>query len=136
MNNKKEVLQQIITLLSSLVEDEETPSIPVKEKKTRKKSRAKTSTENPVVRSSRATKNTFKTTSKNKFESMDIRNMHKEDVEIDKLLSSGPPCPRTRGYTTIDVCCRSCGKRESVSPILAGKEPSRYKCNACATSGG
>lgn len=135
MNNKKEVLQQIITLLSSLVEDEETNQVLPKPTKTRKKSRAKTPEEKPVVTTGRS-KKTFKTNSKNRFETMDIRNMHKEDVEIDKLLSTGPPCPRTRGYTTIDVCCRSCGKKDSVSPILAGKEPSRYKCNTCATSGG
>lgn len=121
MSNKKEVIQEIIHLLSSLIEDE--PEI-VKETKTKQK-RNTANRKKKVITNER----------ENKFETMDIRKMHKEDVKIDKLLSQQPPCPRTRKHTTIDVCCRSCGKKESVSPILVS-EKSRYKCNKCATSEG
>lgn len=122
MSNKKEVIQEIIHLLSSLIEDE--PEV-VEETKPKQK-------RNTGTRKKKATTTIGR---ENKFETMDIRKMHKDDVRIDKLLSKQPPCPRTRTHTTIDVSCRSCGKRESVSPILVS-EKSRYKCNTCATSEG
>ena len=122
MSNKKEVIQEIIHLLSSLIEDE-----PEVVEETKPKQKRNTGT--------RKKKGTTTIGRENKFETMDIRKMHKDDVRIDKLLSKQPPCPRTRTHTTIDVSCRSCGKRESVSPILVS-EKSRYKCNTCATSEG
>lgn len=124
MSNKKEVIQEIIHLLSSLIEDEPEVTEETKPKPKRKR--------NTGTRKKPVTKTNVR---ENKFESMDIRKMHKDDVKIDKLLNQQPPCPRTRTHTTIDVCCRSCGKRESVSPILVS-EKSRYKCNTCATSEG
>jgi hypothetical protein len=123
MSNKKEVIQEIIHLLSSLIEDE--PEAEAVEETKQKQKR------NTGTRKKKATTSGRE----NKFETMDIRKMHKDDVKIDRLLSKQPPCPRTRTHTTIDVCCRSCGKRESVSPILVS-EKSRYKCNTCATSEG
>ena len=71
----------------------------------------------------------------NKFETMDVRGMHKDDVEIDRVLNVKPPSPRTRKYNSVDVTCRSCGKREKVNPVLV-TEASRYKCNACSRVGG
>lgn len=118
MSNKKEVIEQIIGLLSSLIEDDPKPVEEVKQTPIRTKRRK-----------------TNKKNSNNKFDSMEIRHMHKDDVKIDKVLNSNPPCPRTRKYSTIDVACRSCGKKESVNPVLV-TEPSRYKCNTCSTSGG
>jgi lysyl-tRNA synthetase class I len=119
MSNKNEVIQQIIGLLGSLIEDDTEPQ--------------KTEQEKPKTRRKRTS--TAKKQSTNKFETMDVRHMHKKDVEIDKLLNQQPPCPRTRQYSTIDVECRSCGKRESVNPVLV-TEASRYKCNNCSISRG
>lgn len=74
--------------------------------------------------------------SKNKFLSMGVKDLHKEDVQIDKILNKNPPTPRTRTFESVDVVCRSCGKRESVSPSLLHDSPSRYKCNKCSSSPG
>lgn len=74
--------------------------------------------------------------SKNKFLSMGVKDLHKEDVEIDKVLNKNPPTPRTRPFEFVDVVCRSCGKRESISPSLLQDSPSRYKCNKCSSSPG
>lgn len=126
MSNKKEILEQIINLLGTLMEDEteEVSREPIPAPEPEKPRNLKT-----------RKRKAGKSKSTNKFETMDIRNMHKEDVKIDKVLNVNPPCPRTRKYSTIDVCCRSCGKKESVNPVLV-TEPSRYKCNTCSTSGG
>ena len=120
MSNKKETIQQIIGLLSSLIEDDAPEAEPTPKAKATKRRRSK----------SKTTSN-----STNKFDTMDARHLHKEDTAIDKILSVKPPCPRTRQYSTIDVACRSCGKRETVNPVLV-TEASRYKCNDCARSGG
>jgi transposase-like protein len=73
----------------------------------------------------------------NKFESMSEFGMHKEDSAIDKVLSKIPPVARTRDEAEpIDVVCRICGKKESVSPSLIFDSISRYKCNTCATQSG
>jgi len=73
----------------------------------------------------------------NKFESMSEFGMHKEDSAIDKVLSKIPPVARTRDEAEpVDVVCRICGKKESVSPSLIFDSISRYKCNTCATQSG
>lgn len=73
---------------------------------------------------------------KNKFDSMAERNMHKDDTVIDQKLNQAPPTARHRHFAPINVVCRVCGKKESVSPSLVYESPSRYKCNNCATSAG
>lgn len=72
---------------------------------------------------------------KNKFLDMPEKDMHKADVKIDKKLSISPPTPRTRKFSTIEVSCRSCGKKEQISPRLIPDSKDRYKCNKCSSSG-
>ena len=74
--------------------------------------------------------------SKNKFVDMPEMNMHKEDVAIDKKLAKHPPVSRNRDFEMLDVVCRVCGKKESISPALLFDAPDRYKCNNCSTSAG
>jgi hypothetical protein len=72
----------------------------------------------------------------NKFLDMPEKDMHKADVRIDKKLSVNPPTPRNRKFSTIEVSCRSCGKKEKVSPQIVPDSLDRYKCNQCSSSGG
>jgi hypothetical protein len=72
----------------------------------------------------------------NKFEKMSEFSMHKEDIAIDKALSKSPPVARTREFEMIEVSCRVCGKKETISPALLFEAPSRYKCNNCSTQSG
>jgi hypothetical protein len=72
----------------------------------------------------------------NQFLSMGVHNMHKDDTTIDNLLKKGPPTPRNRNFKPIQVTCRSCGKKENISPVLLYETPDRYKCNSCASSAG
>jgi hypothetical protein len=73
---------------------------------------------------------------KNKFLDMPEKDMFKEDSRIDKMLNKHPPVSRTRQFSTIEVVCRVCGRKETISPGLAGESPKRYKCNNCSTSPG
>ena len=72
----------------------------------------------------------------NKFNSMPEKNMHKDDVTIDKKLRVQPPVPRARPFTMLKVVCRVCGRSEEVNPSLLSESPNRYKCNQCSTSAG
>ena len=72
----------------------------------------------------------------NKFESMMEKNLHKEDIEIDKKLKKYDPTPRVRHFDPVAVVCRVCGKKESVNPSLLSDSVDRYKCNNCARSAG
>lgn len=72
----------------------------------------------------------------NKFLSMPEKDMFKEDTKIDQMLNKHPPVSRNRDFDPIEVICRICGKKELVSPALAGESPKRYKCNNCSTSAG
>lgn len=72
----------------------------------------------------------------NRFESMMESKLHKEDTAIDKKLAVNPPTPRLRKFRHIDVQCRVCGKKESISPSLLTDSADRYKCNKCSTSPG
>lgn len=72
----------------------------------------------------------------NKFDSMSERHMHKQDTLIDKKLWSNlTASDRTRKYNPIQVKCRSCGRTESVNPVLVDSIE-RYKCNKCSSSPG
>lgn len=72
----------------------------------------------------------------NRFLDMGVKDLHRDDIEIDKALKKFPPTPRTRQFKPIDVVCRSCGKKESVSPALLHDSAERYKCNKCSGSAG
>jgi hypothetical protein len=74
--------------------------------------------------------------SENKFCSMPEKDMHKEDVEFDRAVRKMPPTPRNRQFETIEVVCRSCGKKEQVNPILVHDSVDRYKCNKCSVNAG
>jgi lysyl-tRNA synthetase class I len=77
-----------------------------------------------------------KKNSKNKFLSMGVKDLHKDDTAIDKILNSSPPTPRTRQFSSVDVVCRSCGKKETINPSLIHDSVDRYKCNKCSTNPG
>lgn len=68
----------------------------------------------------------------NLFLNMPEANMHKQDVEIDKLLAPKHLTSRNRPSTLIDVTCRVCGKNERVSRSLVPESSNRYKCNECS----
>lgn len=72
----------------------------------------------------------------NKFDQMMEAHLHKEDIEIDKKLAKYDPTPRVRRFQPIDVVCRVCGKKETVSPNLLSDSPDRYKCNNCSRGAG
>lgn len=72
---------------------------------------------------------------KNKFLEMSEKNLHKEDTEIDKLLSVTAPTPRNRNNSTVKVRCRVCGKQEDISASLV-LDKDRYKCNKCCSGAG
>ncbi len=74
--------------------------------------------------------------SANKFDLMMEKNLHKEDLEIDKLLSKYPPTIRSREFSPVDVKCRVCGREESINPALMNDAPNRYKCNRCSKEPG
>jgi hypothetical protein len=119
-------IKQLITILQKMLSDnedeqtnsssEESNTLPVRTLKTHNKKMSSTK-------------------HYNKFMDMPEKNMHKEDTEIDKRLSKGEPTPRTRSFNFVDVICRICGKKESISPALVDSI-SRYKCNTCSTSSG
>ena len=134
MSNKKETIEQIVDLLRSLVEDDE-PQEETKPTNRKKKTAKKKTTTRKKPTTARTKTAPAKATSSNKFDSMPERNMFRDDVAIDKKLNVQPPSPRTRTFNTIDVSCRSCGKRESVNPALV-HDHARYKCNTCSQSGG
>lgn len=90
--------------------------------------------ENTSVMKTKSVK--IKGNTKNKFLSMGVKDLHKEDIEIDKMLRQSPPTPRTRQFKPVKVTCRSCGKKESVSPSLLHDSAERYKCNKCSGSAG
>jgi len=131
MSNKRETVDKIYQLLISLVEEDEPVHQPAPPKKTTKKK----STTNRISKTKTIQTNENSSQRLNKFDSMAEKNMFRDDIAIDRKLSVQPPCPRTRSYATIDVSCRVCGKTDKVNPALVS-EPSRYKCNSCARSGG
>lgn len=72
----------------------------------------------------------------NLFLSMNEKDMHKSDSEIDKKLSVYPPTKRSRRSTLCSVKCRVCGVEDKISSSLLFDTPSRYKCNKCSRSEG
>ena len=133
MSNKKETIEQIVDLLRSLVEEEDTQENP--KPVTKKKKTAKKTANKKTTRRKTPTAKVDDKESTNKFLSMPEMHMFKDDTLIDKKLQVSDPCPRTRSFNTISVTCRMCGKSEQVNPVLVS-EKTRYKCNVCASSGG
>lgn len=117
-------IKQLITILQRGLVSEESIESP-KTKKTKKKSPLK----NKSVKVTESYDD-------NKFLTMGVKDLHKEDSEIDKALKKFPPTPRTRQFKPIDVVCRSCGKKDKVSPSLIHESADRYKCNKCSSSAG
>jgi hypothetical protein len=131
MNNKKEIVEQIYKLLMGLVDDEsDNHEVADSAKPSGSKSNVRKNNNKTKVSQSKS-----KTQTTNKFDNMPERNMFKEDIQIDRKLRVVDPCPRTRSFNTIEVSCRVCGKKDSINPVLV-HEPTRYKCNGCAKSGG
>lgn len=92
--------------------------------------------EKPIKTKKRTKADSTKKNSINKFDSMREKNLHKEDVEIDKALSRYPPTNRSREFSMIDATCRVCGKKEQINPALLYDAPNRYKCNRCSKEPG
>lgn len=111
-----EQIQQLIGLLQSLLPQEDSNNNKPNNKKRNNKKKTQP-----------------KEVSNNKFLSMPEAKMHKDDLAIDKKLAKFPPTPRSRKFTTIEVRCRSCGKTETINPVLI-HDKERYKCNRCAGS--
>lgn len=129
-------IQQLIAILQKGLSDEAAP----KKKKNANKSKNIDHDEednnddhNPIMKTKSVK---IKGNTKNKFLSMGVKDLHKEDIEIDKMLNKSPPTPRTRRFKPVNVVCRSCGKKESVSPSLLHDTADRYKCNNCSGSAG
>jgi hypothetical protein len=128
LKNNPEQIEQLISLLSSLLPSQEKKEPQTKPKKTTKENRF----DGSKIKTSRS-----KSKSKgiNLFDKMPEKNEHKQDSEIDKKLSVHPPTQRRDKVNLIKAQCRSCGKSESVSPSLIF-DRERYKCNQCASSAG
>lgn len=125
MDLTPEQIQQMIVMLQSMLPPEEKPNAQttvspsdefVSSIKTKKVS---------------AKKNNFV----NKFNNMAEKNMHKEDIEIDKRLTTNNPTPRRKTNALTEVQCRLCGKKDVVNANML-VDKTRYKCNACAAGAG
>lgn len=132
MNVEPEKIQALISILQSML----TPSENTEEsddEPTPVKTKVKTS-----ASKKRGSASTKKTQPKfiNKFDSMPEKNLHKDDVAIDKKLCNKPPVPRNRSFEFVDATCRICRKTESINPAILTDSLDRYKCNKCSTSPG
>ena len=120
--NNDDIQQLIAILQRGLTTDSQQDNSATIEPKKIRKNKTKTKSEEPVRI--------------NKFDQMREKNLHKEDSEIDKILSKYPPTVRSREFSPIEVCCRLCGKREEINPSLLHDAPNRYKCNRCSKEPG
>jgi type VI protein secretion system component VasK len=123
-----EQIKQLISILQNLVNasTEETKTVTNTVKKTRNKKSNTTKNKQTKQSNNRA----------NKFLDMPERDLHKEDIEIDKRLQKLPPTPRSRRFQQLRATCRVCGKTENVSPGYITTELDRYKCNRCSGAAG
>ena len=111
LSNNPEQIKNLINILQSLLPKETNTDQP-KPSKIKTKSRKRSSSDNKII--------------VNEFDRMPESRMHKDDIKIDKMLSQAPPTARMREFNLVDVVCRVCGKKESVSPSLVLDCPSRY----------
>ena len=124
-NLSEDNIKEMIALLNSMLESKsQNKSLDTKTESYKKPS------SNPVKTKSRR-RNTKTQEPTNLFDQMQEKTMHKDDAKIDKLLSCIPPGPRTRKFSLINVSCRVCGKKETISPALLHDSIDRYKCNKC-----
>jgi len=119
-------IKQLIAILQKGLSDE-TDSIAESPKKTKQ---TFTKTKNYTKSNKKDNK------SNNKFDTMMEKNLHKEDLEVDKLLSKYPPTARSREFSPVSVKCRVCGREEEINPALMNDAPNRYKCNRCSKEPG
>jgi hypothetical protein len=140
LKNNPEQIQTLIALLSSLLPSNQTTEqssvVEVKEPKSKSKikTKSKKMANAPVKKTN--SKTIDRGDSTNLFEDMPEMGLHKEDVEIDKKLHKLPPTKRTRSVSLINVVCRVCGSKDTISPALLFDSPGRYKCNKCARTSG
>lgn len=127
MGLDKDDIMALIAILQKGLQDDE----PQDKKKTQSTKTKKSKITNKTTRNKK-----FSGQEENKFLSMGVKDLHKEDTTIDKLLSKGPRAQRTRKFNVIEVKCRSCGKTEKINPVLLYDSVDRYKCNVCCTSPG
>lgn len=132
--NNPEDIKQLISLLQKLLpNEEETEKNKAKKNKPRKTKRKVDEFNNPHIK----TKSPKRVVDfENKFLDMPERNLHKEDIEVDKKLAKHPPTPRNRNFVPVQVFCRVCGKQEKVNPAIIPESKDRYKCNKCSSSAG
>lgn len=126
-NLSPQQIQQMIQLLQSMLPDDsvaQNDSVADEQESIKK---PKTSIK-PKARK------TNKPKRENKFDEMNEKFMHKEDVAIDQKLIVQPPVPRARKFKMLDAMCRVCGKKEKINPVLMTE--SGYKCNKCSASPG
>lgn len=121
-NLSPEQIQQMIAMLQNMLPSDNEQPVEEEEK----------SSSSPI----RTVDRKPKPSTINKFDQMMEANLHKEDIEIDKKLAKYDPTPRIRRFQPLDVVCRVCGKRESISPNLLPDSPDRYKCNNCSRGAG
>jgi len=120
-------IKQLIGMLQKMLPNKED----IAKKNTKKKNKPKSSLKT-VSRSKRV----IDQKRENKFVDMPEMSMHKSDTLIDKQLQKFPPTPRSRGFSLVNVVCRTCGKKEQVSPKLVPESIDRYKCNNCSSTQG
>ena len=128
-NLSEDNIKDMIALLSSMLEAKNQTKPDNSRAKKQNSHIATSSTKNKNRRNIK--KQNQETQQRNLFDDMQEKAMHKEDTRIDELLSCAPPGPRTRKFSLIDVCCRVCGKKETISPSLLHDSIDRYKCNKC-----
>lgn len=126
LGNNPEQIKQLIGLLQKLLP----------ENNGNDSSNEQEAEESASVMRTRGQKSRSKTKQTNKFLTMREKDMHKDDIRIDKLLCKNGPVARTRDFSLIKVTCRVCGKTEEINPVLLFDAPNRYKCNNCSTSAG
>ena len=122
-----EQIKALIGLLSSLLPDQSSA-------KDNDKEDDQDDAPDSVIKTKKAKQNKKKFV--NKFVSMPEAKMHKDDIEIDKLLQVHPPTARQRDANLVKVQCRVCGRKETVAASLATESRGRYKCNTCSTNAG
>jgi hypothetical protein len=129
-----EQIKNLIQVLEALLPKTETKAEPVMEEPAVE---PKTYTQNNTIKTRGSKPRADNSGTVNKFERMAEFSMHKEDAALDKVLCKQPPVARLRDEVPpIEVTCRICGKKETVSPSLVFESVSRYKCNNCSTQAG
>jgi hypothetical protein len=132
--NNKEALKQLISALQNLVGDDKDDASVTTNAKENDKSNINTKSRRKIFSSDRnPTSNQHQV---NRFDDMAEKNMHKGDVEIDKLLRQHPKTPRIRKQNKVNVVCRVCGVKETIPSSLLVDTKDRYKCNSCSSKAG